>query len=126
MARGIVLALNAPVGSTYLLVAETLSYRDIASRLDLLTGRHPRRTWIPARVLRPLARINDVLGGRLADMPMAPALEYVLTCPAAIDGSRATRDLGLEYRPLDQTLADAIRWWVANGKVPKAAAGRLA
>jgi dihydroflavonol-4-reductase len=126
VARAIVLALNAPVGSTYLLVAETLSYRDIASRLDLLTGRHPRRTWIPAGVLRPVARINDALGGRLADIPMAPALEYVLTCPPAIDGSRATRDLGLEYRPLDETLADAVRWWVADGKIAKPVAGRLA
>jgi hypothetical protein len=69
--------------------------------------------------------MNDALGGRLADMPTAGSLEYFLTCPPMIDGTRATRDLGLEYRPIDETFADAIRWWGAKGTIPAAVAGRL-
>jgi dihydroflavonol-4-reductase len=31
------------------------------------------------------------------------------------DGSKATRDLGLEYTPLDDTIARTIEWFGAQG-----------
>jgi dihydroflavonol-4-reductase len=36
----------------------------------------------------------------------------------AYDGSRATRELGLDYTPLEDTLARTIAWLVAEGLVP--------
>ena len=46
--------------------------------------------------------------------------------PSVVDGSRAERELGIRYRPLDETLADAIRWWVARDCSTSRTAGRLA
>jgi dihydroflavonol-4-reductase len=36
------------------------------------------------------------------------------------DGSRATRELGLRYRPVEETLARTIAWARAEGLVPAA------
>ena len=72
-----------------------------------------------------MARLNDVAGGRLADLPTADALEYVLTSPP-IDGSSGQALIGHAYRSLDEMLTDAIRWWAANGVLDAKVAGRLA
>ena len=125
VAAAIVGALTAPTASAYIVLAQPLTYREIAGRLDRLTGRRPRRRFIPHGALRVLARINDVAGGRLAPIPVAGAIEYILTNPPVIDGSRATRDLGVTYHDPDATLTDAIRWWLANGVIDRKLAGRL-
>jgi dihydroflavonol-4-reductase len=35
----------------------------------------------------------------------------------AYDGSKATRDLGLTYTPVVDTLRRTVEWYVANGHV---------
>ncbi len=126
VAAAVTAALLAPAGSSLNLCATGLTYRDLAARLDRLTGRHPRRTWLAPSVLRFVARLNDRLGGRMGELPRASAIEYVLTSPLDIDGSRATLELGITYHDVDETLADAIRWWAANGVIARKLAGRLA
>ena len=125
VAAAIVAGVGAPSGTHVVLSASSATYRDLAPRLDALTGRHPRRTFVPAAALRALARLNDVAAGRLADLPTAGGLEYVLTCPP-VDGLSATAALGLSYRRFEETLADAIRWWAANGTIDSRLAGALA
>ncbi|HEV8516232.1 MAG TPA: NAD-dependent epimerase/dehydratase family protein [Candidatus Limnocylindrales bacterium] len=126
VAAAAVAALDAPTGRRYLVTPGVRTLADVADRLDALTGRHPRRLFVPPRIVRLLARLNDLAAGRLAPLPPAPALEYVLDCPPVIDGALAERELGIRYRDLDETLADAIRWWAANGVIPVELAGRLA
>jgi len=126
VAAAIVGALAAAPGSAYIVLATPMTYRELGIRLDRLTGRHPRRTFIPHGALRILARANDMVGGRLAPIPDAGAVESVLDAPSVMDGSRATRELGVTYHDPDETLADAIRWWLANGVIDRGLAGRLA
>jgi hypothetical protein len=103
-----------------------MRYRELAPLLDRLTGRHPRRIFAAPGVLRLMGRLNDALGGRVQpELPKAGALEYVLTSPP-IDGSSGPALMGRPYRPLDETLTDAIRWWAANGTIDPKLAGRLA
>jgi hypothetical protein len=59
-------------------------------------------------------------------MPPPRNVQVMANFPPSIDGSRAERELGIRYRPLDETLADAIRWWVSKGMLDKRTAGRLA
>lgn len=126
VAKAAVAALDARPGSRYLVSIGSRSLRDIAARLDTLTGRRPRRIFLPAAAVRLAGRLNDLLGGRLAPLPTAPALEYVLECPRVIDGSLAERELGIRYRDLDETLRDAIGWWTRAGTIPPELAGVLA
>ena len=124
VATAIVAALDAPSGTHAVICARYVAYRDLAPLLDDLTGRHARRILLPAGILRATARLNDAFGGRLMDLPTAGALEYVLTSPP-IDGSSGTNLLGVNYRPFEETLTDAIRWWAANGVIDRRLAGKL-
>jgi len=126
VASAIVAALEARPGSRYILSGVTEPFDRVATRLDGLTGRR-RARWFPGRsVLGTLARLNDRLGAPVSGLTPAANLEYIFGCPPVIDGSRAERDLDIRYRDLDETLADAIRWWSANGTISRAEAGRLA
>lgn len=126
VAAAIVAALRGARGAHVLLAADVITQREICRRMDALTGRHPWRVFIGPRVLRAIARLNDVFRGRLADVPPAGSLDYVLRNARAVDTSRATRDLGIAFRPLDDTLVDTIRWWAAHGVIDPKLAGRLA
>ena len=118
-------ALEAASGSNHVISWGTETHRLLAARIDRLTGRRVRRIFMPPRLLRTIGRLNDAAGGRLASLPVAAALEWTVASPP-IDGSRASRLLGIRYRDLDETLADGIRWWAANGVIDPRLAGRLA
>jgi hypothetical protein len=102
------------------------SLSQVASRLDALTGRRRWRTFPPAGLLTGIAALNERLGAPMRDMPPPQNVQVMVNFPPAIDGSRAERELEIAYRPLDDTLADAIRWWVAKGMLDRRTAGRLA
>jgi dihydroflavonol-4-reductase len=125
VASAAVAAFSAPVGTHVIVSASSMPYRELAPLLDRLTGRHPRRIFLGKPAIRLLARLNDAAGGWLAPLPTAGALEYVLTSPP-VDGSSGTDVLGIHYRPLEDTLTDAIGWWAANGTIDRKLAGKLA
>lgn len=126
VASAVVAALDAPLGSAYILNGRVESLADIGRRLDRLTDRRHGRVITPPALTRLVARVNDRLGAPLRSLPPTPSLEYMLRCPPVIDGSRAERELGVRYRDLDETLADALRWWVDHGILETRLAGRLA
>ena len=126
MAAAIAAALTAPRGARYLLTRGPHTYRDLAARVDALTGRRVRRTFMPPRLLRAFARLNDLSGGHLVDLVPSGSLDYMLGNALVVDTSRATTELGIAFRPIDETLADTIRWWAAHGVVDAKLAGALA
>ena len=122
----IVRAAEAPEAVRAIVCADTLSFRRVAAIVDTLTGRPKRRIFLPRAAIRAVARVNDAFGGRLVpDIPRTAGLEYPLA-PKRIDGSSGRELLGREYRPLEETFADALRWWVANGMLARGDVGRLA
>jgi dihydroflavonol-4-reductase len=121
-----VAALDARPGANYILSGTVESLSGIARRLDRLTGHRRLRAFPPARMALRLATDNDRLGAPLRGLPTPGTLQIMAHFPSVVDGSRAERELGIRYRPLDETLEDAIRWWVAAGMLDKRTAGRLA
>jgi nucleoside-diphosphate-sugar epimerase len=85
-----------------------------------------RRTFLGAGTVRLMARVNDFVGGRLSPLPKSDSLDFILDNAAEVDTSRATRQLGLAFRPLRETLADTIRWWAEHDSIDRALAGKLA
>ena len=126
VARAIVLALDKPAGSHYLLTSGVVSHREAAKLLDELTGRTVRRTFLGAGAVRRLARINDLFGGRLSPIPASTSIDWILDNAAAVDTSRTVADLGMQFRPLRETFADTIRWWAEHDMVERELAGKLA
>ena len=126
VARGIVLALDKPAGSRYALTSGVVRHRDVAVLVDELTGRSPRRTFLSPGMVRRFATVNDLFGGRLSPLPESGSLHWILGNAEVVDTTRATRDLGLAFRPLRETLADTIRWWAEHDSIDRTLAGKLA
>jgi hypothetical protein len=101
-------------------------HRDLAATIDELTGLHPRRFFLSDSTVRLFASVNDVFGGRLSPLPDRGSIEWLLGNAAAVDTTRATRDLGLSFRPIRETVADSIRWWAEHDSIDRRLAGRLA
>jgi len=100
-------------------------HRATAALLDEITGLHPRRTFLSSGSVRRLAKLNDLAGGRLGAVPQARRLDFILSSALSVDTSETERVLGLAFRPLRETVSDAIRWWAANGTIKPDLAGRL-
>lgn len=97
-------------GRRYLAAGHNITLPDLFDRLARITGRRPPLA-LPSRVGVPLARLADMLGlfpalGAAQARMMAHAWWY--------DSSRARAELGVMFRPLDETLADAVAWLLAN------------
>jgi dihydroflavonol-4-reductase len=125
VAAGIVALAGRPPGGRYLFSAGYFPFREMAAIIDEATGRRPRRLWVSARLIRLGAAANDLFGGRI--MPYVPprdSLDFVLTA-GPMDGSSGAEVLGRPYRPMSETVSDALRWWADHGVVPRRSIGRL-
>lgn len=97
-------------GRKYLAAGHNVSLPELFDRLARITGRRPPLA-LPRWAGVPLARMADRLGlfpslGAAQARLMARAWWY--------DSGRARAELGVTFRPLDETLADAVGWLIAN------------
>jgi dihydroflavonol-4-reductase len=105
-------------GARYLLSGATVTVREALRVLGSVVGREHRVRFLPGWAASAGA---SVVGGawRLAGRPapvcreMARAMRH----GAAYDGSRATRDLGLAYTPLEDWLRLTVEWHREQGLV---------
>lgn len=126
VARGIVLALDQPAGSRFGLTSGVVTHRGLGELIDEVTGLRRRRIFLGPAAVRAFARVNDLVGGRLAPLPDRGSIEWLLDNAQQVDTTRATRDLGLSFRPLRETVADTIRWWAEHDSIDRRLAGKLA
>jgi dihydroflavonol-4-reductase len=126
VATAIVRALDKPAGSHYLLTSGVVAHREIARVLDDLTGRHVSRRFLGEATVRRFAKVNDLFGGRLSPLPASASIDWMLGNAAAVDTGTTRADLGLEFRPIRETLGDGIRWWAEHDLVDRDQAGKLA
>lgn len=111
-------ALGRP-GERYLLSGATVTIREALAVLRDVWGR-PERVWFaPAILARAGASVIGV-GARLLgrDPPVCPGSVRTLLHGHRYDGSRATRELGLSYTPLEDTIRRTLEWCAAGGLVP--------
>jgi dihydroflavonol-4-reductase len=118
--RGHVLAeaRGAP-GERYLLNGATISTRDAVALLRRLWGRPERVRWVPASLARVGGAGVEGLGRLLRrDVPVCREAVRTLLHGHRYDGSRAARELGLRYTPLEETLERTLGWYAERGLVP--------
>jgi dihydroflavonol-4-reductase len=126
VASAILKSLERPPGSHYILTSGVVSHREIAAMLDGLTGRTVKRMFLRSATVRRLAKVNDLFGGRLSALPASSSIDWILDNAAVVDTSRARAELGLEFLPVRDTLADSIRWWAEHDMIDREQAGKLA
>lgn len=104
-------------GERYLLSGASLRLRDAVELVRARAGRPRRVIWIPRALVRAAIPLTAVAAriSRAADPEVCPALVRALLHGHRYDGSRATRELGVRYRPIEETLDRTLAWYEARG-----------
>jgi dihydroflavonol-4-reductase len=121
--RGHVLAeaRGAP-GERYLLNGATLTTREAVAILQRIWGRPERVRWIPASLARLGGAGVEGIGRLLRrEVPICREAVRTLLHGHRYDGSRAARELGLRYTPLETSLRRTLSWYAERGLVPQRA-----
>jgi dihydroflavonol-4-reductase len=107
-------------GERYLLNGATLSTQELIGIMHEVTGLDERPRSIPGAPLSALAAIVEV-GARVARRPAPLCREMARTLRHGhrYDGSRATRELGLAYTPVRETVRRTLVWALAEGLIKR-------
>lgn len=111
-ARGHLLAADVgKPGERYILSGSVITVRQAIRELNRVTGRTTSPRYLRPKAVTTLAPFVDkgmrVLGKAT---PLCPESARVLLHGHSYDGSKATRDLGLTYTPVEETLERALHW----------------
>ena len=107
--------------------AELLPWAELYERLDRITGTRLRRFRVSGRLRRTAGSIGDVVK-RIYDFnfPLTrDSMEFATQWPGA-DASRTTRELGVAFRPIEETYCDTLRWMHRAGHLTAVHVGKLA
>jgi dihydroflavonol-4-reductase len=102
----------------YLVVADTVDAADWGQMFDQVTGLPGEARVIPTRVAMPMAWLFETIAW-LRRKPARfnrNAVRHVIQ-RQQYDCTRAREELGITYRPVEDTLRDTIYWYVDNGWV---------
>jgi dihydroflavonol-4-reductase len=102
-------------GERYVVSGAIVTVREVVRMMRRRQGRTRAPWFVEPRVVEALAPVVDA-GCRAIgkESPLCPESARVLLHGHRYDGSRATRDLGLEYTPLEATLARTLDWFEAE------------
>jgi dihydroflavonol-4-reductase len=112
----------------YTLGGHFVPWTQLVDILMQLTGRRIRKIPLPGSLLRGLGHLVDYLND-VRDKPLDIPLTYEAMVYATnwvkMDNSKSRSELGLEFRPLEETLRDAIVSLVQAGELEAEKAGDL-
>ena len=118
-ARGHILAAqHGRIGDKYILGNENLTLRDIFAMLEDIAGIAAPKVRLPYYPILLAAYINEAISACTGKEPLIPlagvqmARKFMFFNP-----SKAVAALGLQQRPVRESLAKAVEWFRANGYV---------
>lgn len=112
---------------SYMVAGHYISLPDLIRTHADLTARRIRFATLPGWFLAGFGRAADVVQRRVKTrLPWDAEGIWVMNCAARCDDSQTRSELGVEPRPLRDTLADTVRWLVEVGHLTPREAGRLA
>ncbi|MFT3771457.1 MAG: SDR family oxidoreductase [Minicystis sp.] len=108
-------------GERYLAAGRAAHVREAMALLAALSGVPAPQRRLPMPLLAVIALANE-LWARLTRRPVLVSWSGYRTLrrereAARFDSSKAERELGVRFRPLEETLADAIAWFGAQGRI---------
>lgn len=106
-------------GERYLLNGFTIGVRDAVAVLRRMTGRPDRVRFVPRWLVPAAGEIVQLVGdlGR-RELPLCREAVRTLLHGHRYDGSRAERELGLAYTPMEETVRRTIAWYAERGLAP--------
>lgn len=108
-------------GRRYLALARELRMSDVARMLEEITGLRMVRRRIPYPAALAAAAVMELVADHLTRSRPAATVAGVRQARrgVATRGSLGLRDLGITPRPLRETLAEAVRWFEAEGRLTR-------
>jgi dihydroflavonol-4-reductase len=107
-------------GERYLVSGATLTVREAVELMGRVAGIDERPRILPAPLAMAAATGIGAVGRlRRRRAPFCREMMRTLLHGHAYDGSRATRDLGLVYTPLEETLRRTLAWYLEQGLVTR-------
>jgi dihydroflavonol-4-reductase len=107
-------------GRRYVLNGATLKSSEALEIVSAMTGVEEKPRFLPPALAQAAATVLE--GGFRAarkDPPVCRAMVRTMLHGHRYDGSRATRELSLEYTPVRDTFARTIEWALAEGLVKR-------
>lgn len=104
------------IGERFILGSENLTLAEILTTVAHLSNRRPPRLRIPHGVVMPIAGLAESWARVTGKEPFA-TLDGVRLARKKMffSSDRAIRRLGYQPRPAEVAIADAVRWFAANG-----------
>jgi dihydroflavonol-4-reductase len=115
-------AVRGRPGERYVLSGATLTVREGLALLGRISGIEPPLRTVPPWLALAAGALGEAVGWVRRDTPrICRELARTLTHGHAYDGSKASRELGLHYTPIEETLRRTIAWWEKQGLLTAAA-----
>ncbi len=103
----------------YLAGHHYIPWRELAAMVTEVTGRGVLLPPGPGWLLRGAGRVGDVVHRVIPfSFPLSHEAMETATCMVPMDDQATIDDLGITFRPPEQTLRDAYRWLYESGKLP--------
>ncbi|MGW5684992.1 NAD-dependent epimerase/dehydratase family protein [Nonomuraea sp. NPDC003754] len=100
----------------YLLGGHFLTWGQMATLCEDVTGRRVRRFRIPGALLRATGSTLDALKRVVPlDHPLTRDAADIMLTLVPTDDVPTLRELGVSLRPVENTVADTVRWLIAEG-----------
>jgi nucleoside-diphosphate-sugar epimerase len=112
----------------YPLGGHFLTWSELVDTLALLTGRRIRKIPVPGGLMLGAGRLVDWFNrvrGKALDIPVTHEAMVYATNWVKMDNSKGAAELGIRFRPVEDSLADAIRSLVEDGHIDRSQAGLL-
>ena len=103
-------------GNRYVLNGATFTTRELVSLVTRSTGIEHRIRWIPGQAAMAAATLVET-AARAARRkpPLCREMVRTMLNGHTYDGSRAERELGVRYTPVEDTIARTLRWYAEHG-----------
>ena len=107
---------HAKTGEKYILSGHWVTLQNIAKQVASITGVKPPRVVLPMWIAKPSAPLATLFDRIRGKRPLfTPIAMRELESNPNISHAKASRELGYEPRPLEQTLADTVEWFKSHG-----------
>lgn len=106
-------------GERYLLNGFTVGVREAVAVLRGLTGRPEHVRFLPRWLVPAAGEVAQAVGALVRrDLPLCREAVRTLLHGHRYDGSRAERELGLAYTPMETTVRRTLAWYAERGLAP--------
>lgn len=116
-----------PPPGRYVLGGHYVPWRRLGGLLQGITGRKLVQLPLSGPLMRVAGRVLDRITPRFNwDIPVTEEGMIYATNWVVMDNTKVERELGFEFRPVEESMADCIRWLYSAGHVTEEQAGVLA